>query len=111
VLGSAAITGLPDGFTDDFTGSELDATRWKIVAADPAGIALVPPDALWRVAWTLPDTGFQLQISPSVTPGDWQDVDMSSAAQGAGQRMLFLRAEDLPSGASAFFRMVKPEGP
>jgi len=63
----------------------LDETIWKIVAADPNGIAVIPPETR-----------------------SWTPIDLANAVVIGKQRALFLTPSDLPESDQAFFRMVRP---
>src|SRR6185503_7040513 len=60
---------------DDFAGPNLDTAKWLVSAADPAGVKLLTPaTAGFWVSWTLPDTGFALQSTPSFSPRNWTNL-------------------------------------
>ena len=108
VFGKIEIVGVPDSISEDFSSSALDETIWKIVAADPNGIAVIPPETQWQISWTLPDVGFQLEVAPNLVAGSWTPIDLANAVVIGKQRALFLTPSDLPESDQAFFRMVRP---
>jgi len=67
-----AISNTASPFSEDFLAdSVLDTTNtWNTSAASgPAGVLIVPASSASWVSWTLPDTGFSLEISPTLTGG------------------------------------------
>jgi hypothetical protein len=110
------ITGVPDPINETFTGVTvtnqtqtvvtLDPAVWETVAEDPAGVALVPPDSTYWVTWTVPAAGFQLQVTPTLSPPAWTDVTVAPAQIGSQMRMP-IGPSTVPGGADAFFRLVK----
>jgi hypothetical protein len=104
----------PDGsfpFVEDpFPGPELDPALWTVVAADSSGVVIIPPEAVYWLNWTLPDAGFGLQSSQIMDPGSWADLTPTIIRRvGEGKKALITTGL-LPSPATGFFRMVKPEG-
>jgi hypothetical protein len=95
---------------DPFPGPELDPALWTVVAADSSGVVIIPPEAVYWLNWTLPDAGFGLQSSQIMDPGSWADLTPTIIRRvGEGKKALITTGL-LPSPATGFFRMVKPEG-
>ena len=110
VFGKIQITGVPDPIQDDFSQASLNDNLWKVVAADPNGIQVIPSEAQWQLGWSLPDVGFQMEVTTNLITGPWTPLDLITNAMTCGkQRMIFLPPSDLPEGNQAFFRMVRSE--
>lgn len=94
--------------TDDFSGDELDTAKWT-ANATAGGVLFVPSsDAGYMLNWTLPDTGFKVRMSPSLTTPNWTDVDMTAAVSAGPIRQLLVPKSALPAGGGAFFQLLKP---
>jgi len=94
---------------DQFTGAELDPLLWTPNAA-PGGVLFVAPeDAGYIVSWTVPDTGFVLQASPSLTSPNWSDVEVTPVTVGQ-KRQAVIAPSALPTGDEFYIRMFQPEG-
>ena len=101
-------TGLP--FTENFLGdTSLDTNIWiTSQASSPSGIFLVPAGASSWISWTLPDSGFGLQVAPSLTdPLGWTSPTTGPIVAMNGIRSQLLMNDDLPTSGDAFFRLVK----
>jgi hypothetical protein len=117
-LSAVQITGVGTPIDENFAGvtndtqtiPDLDPAIWERAAEDAAGVVLVPPDAAFWLNWTVPAAGYVLQMSPDLTPDSWTDV-AAPATQIGNQMSAVVRSTDLPQGASAFFRLVKPPAP
>jgi len=93
--------------TDDFSGAELDTTRWTANAAAGGVLFVSPADAGYLANWTLPDNGFVLQSAGALSPTDWRNVDVVPVTVGQ-QRQAVLPKSVLPAGPQAFFRLYQP---
>jgi len=110
----ASITGAFSPDIDEvFSGPDLNPdpanAKWQVVAEVPSSVFIVRPDHKLWVSWTLPDTDFTLQGSPSVAAGSWvTEEEWTNVIHTAlGNRML-LPASSLPSEQRGFFRLLKP---
>jgi len=117
VLSSVSITGNATPVTDNFITDNgvIDTNNtWSIIAADPSTVQLFTPDpgALW-VKWSLPDSGFGLQITTNLAnPASWVTLTGPDATAGpflsfasAGSRMVCLPSSVTGNSQSAFFRL------
>jgi hypothetical protein len=96
-----------EGVTDDPANPvNLDPAIWERSAQDTSGVVLVPPDSTYWVNWTVPASGYTLQISPDLTPNSWVDYT-GTATQIGSQIRAIVGASTLPTGPNAFFRLVK----
>lgn len=93
--------------TDDFSGPEFDTTKWTANASAGGVLFISPADAGYLVAWTLPDTGFILQISTSLTTPNWANLDVTAATIGQSKQAVLAKSA-LPAGDQAYIRMIKP---
>jgi hypothetical protein len=98
---------------ETFAGPDLNPdpvnAKWKVVGEMPSCVFIVRPDHKWWVNWTLPDTEFSLQGSPTLAAGSWlTDPQWTNVVNTAlGNRML-IPESSLPSVPVSYFRMVKP---
>jgi hypothetical protein len=108
-LGRVQISGGPDfaGTVDqDFTTQgALDSSFLETKEEDPGGVHLKPTNTVWRVSWTIPDTGFQLYSSPTMAPLSWTLVPTSPINVGA-RRATYVESSSV-SGPRYFFRLQK----
>ena len=106
-LSRIQITGVAAPLDDKFTGPTLDADTWQVAAEDPTGVVAVPPDSIYSLSWTLPDTGFVVQASPLLVPASWGDPGLTNFFQIVNRRRVLVPSSSLPGTNSGFFRLVK----
>ena len=62
---------------ETFAGSDLNPDplnpKWRVVGDVPNCVFIVRADHKYWVNWSIPDSGFSLQSSPSLAPGSWTD--------------------------------------
>jgi len=98
---------------ETFPGPDLNPdplnAHWRVVGEVPSCVFLVRADHKWWANWTIPDTGFTLEGSPTMAAGSWaMNSEWTNVVNTAlGNRML-LPESTLPSASMSFFRMVKP---
>lgn len=98
------VTGVPNPIAETFAGAALNSS-WRPALNDQAGFWFVPADTAKWLTWNLPDGGFTLQSTPSLT-GAWTPATVpASAYQGATARWIPISRSALSSG-SAFFRLT-----
>jgi hypothetical protein len=111
VLSRIQITGLSTPLDETFPGPTLDAATWLVAATHPAGIILAPPDTAWALSWTLPDTGFGVElIYPDLDTGIWYSPGLTGTQLGS-RKVAFVPTSLFPAlgpNQGAFFRMTKP---
>ena len=112
VYSNFSVTGTAAPYSEDFLAdSVLDTTNiWNTSAATgPKGVLIVPDGAVSWITWTLPDTGFSLQTSPTLNdPLGWTTPASGGAILGMnGIRAQLLSASDVPAGNTAFFQLIK----
>jgi hypothetical protein len=106
-FGNVSITGVSTPANDSFTTAPLDTSTWGLTAGDAAGVTVVPLDSAYWLKWTLPDSGFSLQTSSSITDSNsWVDPGLTASAF-AGAKNVLIPNSSLP-GTNGFFRLVKP---
>jgi hypothetical protein len=116
VYSSFAISNVPSAVSDDFLAdSSLDTTIWNPSFSIGRGsVLIVPSNAPYWVAWTLPAAGFSLASSASLgTNTAWNNVTTYSPfpTLNASQQVLsqqLISTRDLPPGNAAFFTLIKP---
>jgi hypothetical protein len=101
---SSVATVTNDNFLAD---SHLDTNSWVVNALYGNSIVFVPANTSYSVNWTIPDTGFSLITSPSLTAlGTWTSISATKIALTPGSRVLVPNSS-LPAGPNAFFALVK----
>lgn len=94
-------------FETVFTGTTLDSAVWAVVAADASGVLSIPEGAVYALSWTLPDTGFKLQTSPTLSPASWTEVVPAFLTVVAGRRTAIISDSQLPAPGSGYFVLRK----
>jgi hypothetical protein len=106
-FGNVSVSGVGAPADDSFTVAPLDSSIWALTAGNASGVQVVPSDSAFWVSWTLPDSGFGLQISPDVTDtNSWGDPGLTSSAFN-GRKNVLISTNSLP-GPNGFFRLFKP---
>lgn len=109
IYNSFSVTGNDRPLTDIFTNDSQLSTNWTILANDPNGVVLVPPNAVYWLPWTLPDTGFSLQTNSNLAiSSNWDEVAFLSQVQNSPtNRAALLGVNAQPSPNQGFFRLHK----
>ena len=81
--------------------------QWVKLAASPAGISVVVTEGGLALSWSLPDDGFSLQFSPSLSTPGWIDPGLQNIVSQGTSKTVFIPRSALPNAASGFFRLVK----
>ena len=107
-----AISNTASPFSEDFLAdSVLDTTNtWNTSAASgPKGVLIVPAGSASWVSWTLPDSGFSLEISPTLTGGAlaWTSPSTGPVLSLSSTRSQLVASNEIPAGDMAFFRLIK----
>jgi len=108
VYSDFAVSGVPSAYSDNFlTDSTLNTNLWNnAMAHGPAGVLVVPSTAADWVRWTLPDNGFNLQASSSVS-GPWTELTAGPRVSLFGLGSQLVAGSELPAGNAGFFRLQK----
>jgi hypothetical protein len=109
VYSNFAISNTASPFSENFlTDTVLGTNVWDtVVASGPAGVLIVPASAAYWINWTLPDSGFSLEIAPTLTnPLGWTTPTIGPIITLADRSQLISTSE-LPVGGTAFFRLIK----
>ena len=115
VFSRIRITGTPRAqpIDETFPGPDLNqhptpvSWQWVKIAASPSGISIpVSSDGL-VLSWTLPDTGFVLQFSPSLSPPSWSDLNLPNIITQGNTKVATVSRAALPNGANGFIRMIQ----
>ncbi|MBN8247681.1 MAG: hypothetical protein J0L84_09580 [Verrucomicrobia bacterium] len=93
---------------DQFTGSELDPILWTPNAAAGGVQFVAPQDAGYIANWTVPDSGFLLQASPSLTAPAWTTLEVTPTNIGQ-KRQAVLPPSILPTGDQVYLRLFQPD--
>ena len=94
---------------DDFTGENLDLSRWDAIA-DPGGVTQVPEEGLFWLYWTLPDNGFEVASATDLDGSSWSSLPLSKNLFLSQRRALVLKS--LLRGTNQnYFRLVNTDGP
>lgn len=108
IYASFAATGCVNPINDNFSADTvLDTNTWKNESNDTNGCVLLPPNTTYAVPWSLPDNGFSLlgTASLSGTPV-WSPVN-AGIISVYGQKMALLTTSNEPSASIGFFKMIK----
>ena len=104
-----AISGVANPINESFT-SPLDPALLEESASNPSAvIPIIPSETPFWLRWTVPDTGYKLQQSAtlSATPA-WQEVAAAETLLLRGEKWRLMPATELPSPKGSFFRLRKP---
>lgn len=97
---------------ETFAGSDLNPDplnpKWRVVGDVPNCVFIVRADHKYWVNWSIPDSGFSLQSSPSLAPGSWTDPGLTNLVNTTLGNRLLIPQSSLPAVQSGYFRMVKP---
>ncbi len=111
VYSNFAINGNAQPFSEDFlTDSVLDTTNvWNTgPTTSPQGVFVATASAASWVSWTLPDTGFSLQVAPMLNnPLGWSSPTTGPIIPMVGMRSQLLASNEIPAGNTAFFELIK----
>jgi hypothetical protein len=109
VYSDFAITGCAAPFSDNFLAdTTLDTNAWLTAqAGGPAGVLVVPAsEGLW-ISWSLPDTGFSMELASNLSdPFAWTSPTAAPIVPMNGLKARLVSTNDLNASA-AFFRLVK----
>jgi hypothetical protein len=113
VYSSFAVAGVPSAYSENFLADAvLDTTNtWDTaVSGGPKGVLIVPAGSASWIKWTLPDTGFNLEIAPALNnPLAWTQPSTGPIIPLYGFKSQLIAQNELPTGGMAFFRLVKRE--
>lgn len=82
---------------------------WQVVGDVPNCVFIVRPDHKYWVNWTIPDSGFKLQMSPTVGPGNWVESGLTNIVNTTVGNRVLVPLTNLPAADAGFFRMIKTE--
>ncbi len=104
-----SVTGNDSPFTNIFTNDlQLNTNYWTVLANDPNGVVLVPPNAAYWLPWTLPDSGFGLQTNANLaTTNTWNDAVPLQEIQNYTNRQALLGTNLLPSANQGYYRLLE----
>jgi hypothetical protein len=109
VYSSFSASGVGTPVTDNFlTDTSFNTNIWiTTVASDTNGVVLVPGDAAYWVAWTLPAGGFALQSKANLnTVGGWT-LPSGLKIQDNGQDQQLVLNSQLPSPGQGYFQLIQ----
>jgi hypothetical protein len=110
-IARAQISGFgAESIDDTFTTPALDTTRWQLVAADAAGVVPVGEEALFWLTWTVPDVGYRLRSSATLSGSSaWEELALVAPQLGNRKRTVVYPG-NLPNGTSGnyFFELRRP---
>ena len=81
---------------------------WQVVCDIPSDVFLVHATDKYWASWTLPDTGFSLQSSPSLAAGSWENPGLTNIIYTTLGNKVLVPQDALPSATRGFFRLAKP---
>jgi hypothetical protein len=109
VYSSFTASGVATPLTDNFlTDTSFNTNLWiTTIANDTNGVVLVPADAAYWVAWTLPAGGFALQTKANLTTtGGWTQPN-GLTIQDNGQDQQLVLSSQLASPAQGYFQLIQ----
>jgi hypothetical protein len=109
------ITGTPRAAAIDetFPGPSLNDHaapvnwQWVVRAESPSGLSLPSSADGLGLRWSLPDAGYRLQFSTSLSSRNWNDLDLPGIATEGSSKTIRISRTALPVGATGFFRLSK----
>jgi hypothetical protein len=110
VYGSFNLTGSVNPVSDNFAGdSTLNTNLWNTsVATGPRGVLLVPSSAAYWAYWSLPATGYGLEMGTNLLDfGPWTSPILYSSLSLIGYNAQLIDKSELPAGGTAFFNVVQ----
>jgi hypothetical protein len=111
VFSSFAASNVPSACSDDFLAdASLSTNLWTAsYAIDPLGVLIVPSNAPYWAAWTLPAHGFSLADSASLAPGAlWYNVSTyPPIPMYANISQQLISTNDLTSTNAEFFALIQ----
>jgi hypothetical protein len=106
-LNHIQIIGLADAIDDHFSAPPLNTTVWATDAAAAGSVIwIIPTNAWWIVDWTVPDSGYTLETSPTLLSSAWSQLANVTTIQPSLHKLTVITNGMTPS-ASSFFRMIK----
>ena len=101
-----SITGVPNGFTENFVGETNVVNVTNGETFDPAGVFIVPTTAVYWVSWPSPSPGFVLENAANMS-GPWQNTTCNPQMAGYGEVLQLVDQSDLLAPTNTqFFRLV-----
>ena len=115
VFSRIQITGIPRGqpIDETFPGPDLNQHptavnwQWVKIAAAPAAISIPVSNNGLVLSWTLPDAGYVLQFSPSLSPAVWSDLNLPNIITQGNMKTVTVSRAALPNNVSGFIRMIQ----
>jgi len=111
VYSNFTITGVASPYSENFLAdSVLDTTNtWNTsVAGGPKGVLVVPTTGAYWLQWTLPDSGFSLEVSPTLTDAlAWTSPSSGPIIPLYGLRSQLVVSNEMPVGNTTFFRLIQ----
>jgi hypothetical protein len=80
--------------------------QWTRLAAAPSGISVFHSPGL-ALRWSLPDIGFVVQFSPSLSPSAWGALSLPGVTTEGNSKVVRLPTASMPNAARGFFRMLR----
>jgi len=106
---NVSISGVAKPISESF-GSLVDPAILEESAANPAAVLqVIPAETPFWVRWTVPDSGYKLQQSATLTAAPaWQDYSAADALLLRGEKWKLLSASDLLNPKAGFLRLLNP---
>lgn len=109
VIQNIKITKGSDVVVDEsFTSPDLNPDVWVVRAQDGAGVFALPAEIDFLVSWNLPDPGFSLLASPSLT-GPWAATPDPTLV--GARRIVKIEHAALPGAKAGYFRLLQSANP
>jgi len=104
-----SISGVTNPIRESFA-SMMDPAILEESASNPAAVLqVIPAETPFWLRWTVPDSGYKLQQSATLTAAPaWQDYGASDALLLRGEKWKLLSVSELRNPKVGFFRLLKP---
>ncbi|MGP8198597.1 MAG: hypothetical protein ACLQU4_03740 [Limisphaerales bacterium] len=107
VYSSFAISGVSNGFSENFLTETATVNVTNDPTTDPASVFIVPTTAAYWVSWTPPTTGFVLENAANLA-GPWQTTTYNPQIAAYGEMLQLVDSSDLVAPTNAqFFQLVQ----
>ena len=94
-------------FNETFPGPGIQGSGELWRTSSSTAVQWIPSGVGYWLTWTTPDDGFSVEVSGNVATG-YSDAGVTYTYQAGATRVGAIPAASIPSGDSAYFRLMKP---
>ncbi len=104
-----SISGVGNPIDENFAAA-LDPTVLEISASTPAAVfQVVQGETPFWLRWSLPDSGYKLQQSATLTASPaWVDLPYANAVIVKGEKWVLMNTSEFLNPRNGYFRLLKP---